>query len=551
MAFRAVKAGYSGYVSVAPAPIEPVTSGKYKQGSFAFSAPLKLAGPDDLLFLNQDLEPRAAFDGLGNIYVAAIQGTPAGTDVWKSMDGGSSFSYLGQPDGAQAAAALGGRGGGLGGGDEDIVIGSSGRVYVASLFGVERPLTLTMSSSSNGGGAWVVNPLSQTFPVVDRQWLASRGDNELYMTFQQEGVLLVGTNSLFCVKSTDGGITFPQITEITTPEIGVQPGFQGNLAIDPRNGYLYNVFVGHLANELYLARSTDGGKSFIIGLIYRGPIGTSVSYVFPIISVDRGGNPHVVFSNGHNIYLTSSPDAGASWTTPVRVNNGADSKTSISPWIDAGDAGKVDIMWWGTSASNNLDANAQWKVGFAQVLNAFAKTPTITQNPVTGVFHSGPICVNGTGCASGTRSLAEYASTTVYRDGRAMIVFPDDKNNAQPQTYFTKQTNGPSIISQNGSIAARGEIPRPKKPDRYWLEPNFPNPFNPVTTIRYSIPDEGLVSVSVFNLLGQEIRTLVNVVQGPGEYAIRFDASDLPSGMYYYRLTSGGYTSVRKLLFLK
>ena len=74
-------------------------------------------------------------DAVGNLYVAAIQGVPAGTDMWKSIDGGNTFTYIGEPDGTQAAAALGGGTGvGIGGGDEDLGVGSNGNLYLASLW---------------------------------------------------------------------------------------------------------------------------------------------------------------------------------------------------------------------------------------------------------------------------------------------------------------------------------------------------------------------------------------------------------------------------------
>src|SRR5439155_26673462 len=127
--------------------------------------------------------------------------------------------------------------------------------------GVGAPLAATMCVSSNGGALWTANPWAQNVPIVDRQWIAPHGANEVYLTYQQEGVLLVGTSSIFVLKSTDGGLTFPQVVEVTTPELGVQPDFQGNIAVDQPTGTVYTVFIGHPGNTLYIARSTDGGKS--------------------------------------------------------------------------------------------------------------------------------------------------------------------------------------------------------------------------------------------------------------------------------------------------
>jgi len=88
-------------------------------------------------------------------------------------------------------------------------------------------------------------------------------------------------------------------------------------------------------------------------------------------------------------------------------------------------------------------------------------------------------------------------------------------------------------------------------PETYTLAQNFPNPFNPSTTIQYTIPQTGKVMLRIYNVLGQVTQILVNEVQTPGTYWEEFDASLLASGVYFYRLTSGDYTEVRKMLFMK
>jgi hypothetical protein len=89
-------------------------------------------------------------------------------------------------------------------------------------------------------------------------------------------------------------------------------------------------------------------------------------------------------------------------------------------------------------------------------------------------------------------------------------------------------------------------------PEGYSLVQNYPNPFNPGTLIRYSVPTADHVSVKVLNALGEEVATLVNEVRHAGEYDLRFDGSALPSGMYFYRMTtSSGYSETRKMVLLK
>jgi len=87
--------------------------------------------------------------------------------------------------------------------------------------------------------------------------------------------------------------------------------------------------------------------------------------------------------------------------------------------------------------------------------------------------------------------------------------------------------------------------------DDFTLYQNYPNPFNPATTISYSIPKDGLVTLKVYDLLGREIASLVNEHQTAGNYSMEFTARDLTSGIYFYTLTSGSFVDTRKLILLK
>ncbi len=88
-------------------------------------------------------------------------------------------------------------------------------------------------------------------------------------------------------------------------------------------------------------------------------------------------------------------------------------------------------------------------------------------------------------------------------------------------------------------------------PGAFILEPNFPNPFNPSTTIQYQLPVRAHVILRVFSLLGQERVRLVDEVQDAGAQEATLDASELPSGVYIYRLEAGGFVEVKKLVVLK
>ena len=88
-------------------------------------------------------------------------------------------------------------------------------------------------------------------------------------------------------------------------------------------------------------------------------------------------------------------------------------------------------------------------------------------------------------------------------------------------------------------------------PVDYSLSQNYPNPFNPVTTLEYSIPKSGLVTLDVYDVLGKKIATLVNESQDAGNYQIEFKGNYLPSGTYFYRIQSGNFIRVRKMILLK
>ena len=88
-------------------------------------------------------------------------------------------------------------------------------------------------------------------------------------------------------------------------------------------------------------------------------------------------------------------------------------------------------------------------------------------------------------------------------------------------------------------------------PENCSLKQNYPNPFNPTTTIEYTLPRASFVTLTVYDLLGREIHTLVNEPQLPGNHSIVFDALDIPSGVYFYKLQSEHFSETRKMLLVR
>jgi hypothetical protein len=91
----------------------------------------------------------------------------------------------------------------------------------------------------------------------------------------------------------------------------------------------------------------------------------------------------------------------------------------------------------------------------------------------------------------------------------------------------------------------------PSKEFCFALYQNYPNPFNPTTTISFSIPSPAFISLKVYDILGNEVATLVNQERPAGEYEINLDASNLTSGVYFYRLNAGRFTEMKKMILMK
>jgi hypothetical protein len=104
--------------------------------------------------------------------------------------------------------------------------------------------------------------------------------------------------------------------------------------------------------------------------------------------------------------------------------------------------------------------------------------------------------------------------------------------------YFLNGTS--SIVTQSSGVA-----------DRFNLSQNYPNPFNPVTTINFDVPVSTYVNLTVYDINGRQVETLVNGNKSEGKYSVNFDASMLPSGTYIYRLAAGNYSAMRKMVVVK
>jgi photosystem II stability/assembly factor-like uncharacterized protein len=135
-----------------------------------------------------------------------------------------------------------------------------------------------------------------------------------------------------------------------------------------------------------------------------------------------------------------------------------------------------------------------------------------------------------------------------YRGPGTQLFYHLTKSRAGATLWAVRSTGGISRYGQpiTGVTPISSEVP-----SSYSLSQNYPNPFNPVTKINYELPKSGLVTMKVYDVLGQEVATLVNEVKNAGTYNVEFNGASLSSGIYFYKLESNGFSDIKKMMLIK
>ena len=148
-----------------------------------------------------------------------------------------------------------------------------------------------------------------------------------------------------------------------------------------------------------------------------------------------------------------------------------------------------------------------------------------------------------------------YTLTGVSLSDAIGVTAYDKSFNAANENVSTivndNMTNGNESWFTNASTVTGITDKINQLPGEYNLSQNYPNPFNPTTTINYSIVKEGNVSLSVYDLVGSKVTTIVNGYKPAGSYSVHFDGSNLASGIYMYRLESENYSATKKFILMK
>jgi photosystem II stability/assembly factor-like uncharacterized protein len=349
-----------------------------------------------------------------------------------------------------------------------------------------------LSVSSDRGSTWT------------RRVISSPG-REIDGIVVYEGQILAATCGHGILRSSDGGSTwFPS-----------NSGLQ-NLCTESIVRIDTNLFVGTWTG-LYISR--NGGSTWEIVLATEGTVYDVTKYDSDLLAASWGG-------------VFRSSDAGSTW---VRSDSGM-SGCSVTSIVRSGDMvlastpcavyKSTDQGWTWTSSSAGLPNNS-WIGVLLKVGNC-----VYVANYLDGVFSSRD---DGTTWQSLSGPLPKYVQALAADDSMLYA-----------GTYSSGVWRHPLVSSLVSSVRQEGGAPI-----AFSLSQNFPNPFNPSTTIRFALPKSGHVELRVYNTLGQEVATLMNEEKNAGTYSAQWNAGSVASGVYFYRLKAGEYTQIRKLLLLK
>ena len=232
----------------------------------------------------------------------------------------------------------------------------------------------------------------------------------------------------------------------------------------------------------------------------------------------------VKFTNPENAVVHRiTSDWGEGTSDGGTTGKGAPSTAGDATWIHS----IYDSVFWQTPGGDfSMDTSSSIAIGAAGSYT-FPSTATMISD-VTGWLHDsttnlGWIIIGNEKTAQTVKVIDSRESTTPA---------------LRPQLDVTYTVN--VLVNPNNSL-----------PKKFELGQNFPNPFNPATTIRYMIPRNSFVSLTVYNILGSEITSLVGEVQSAGVHTVTFDASALSSGLYFYRLRSEQFTDTKSMILLK
>jgi hypothetical protein len=419
---------------------------------------------------------------------------------------------------------------------------------------------IVCQKSTNAGVTWrdtgsytYFNPPKEQ----DKQWMAvdfthgARG-NWIYCTWTQfdnygSSNPNDSSNILFA-RSTNGGDNWVGVTRINKLAgdcIDDDLTVEGSVPAVGPNGEVYVAWAGPLSfgnYKIFFDKSLDGGNTWlandIIVASQPGGWGYDVAGInrsngLPFTVCDYSNGPYrgtiyvnwtdSVSAGDHDVRIAKSTNGGSNWSAPIRVNDDPAGKEQFLTAMTVDQVtGHVYVVFYDRRnyTTNQTDVYlARSTNGGATFVNErISASPFI---PQTQAFFGDYIDIaahNGK-----VRPVWQRLSSGVLSIWTAIIDFPV------------------AVQNQNNKV-----------PREFSLSQNFPNPFNPSTTIKFKVPrNSNHVLLRIYNTLGEEAAVLVNEALNPGEYEIEWNASNQPSGVYFYTLTDGSFAETKKMVLVK
>ncbi len=370
----------------------------------------------------------------------------------------------------------------------------------------------------DGGAAWV--PVqAANMPAAD--------PGDLFATdgSGKDNTFIFGTYLRRIYRSTDRGITWTR---------SVYSPAQGGIGIavqleDSQHG-LASTYFGELVNQA--AKTTDGGSSWT-PISPNPPVQPSLYY----LSYVPGTAGWYVATSHNNITLPEPTTPGSSYT------------------LDGGDTwNPIDTKPHGPISFS--DDGWGWSGGIGDTIYKIFRDIL----PVELLSFTSSVTGNNIQLSWQTATEINNKGFEVYRNGNKIAFVDGNGTTTEKQDYsFTDKALQSGIynyrlnqIDFDGRQRVVGELTVSLElPGNYSIEQNYPNPFNPSTKIKYSIPVSGFVTLKVFDELGKEVAALVNEVKPAGTYEAEFNAANLSSGIYYYRMQSQNKMFVKKMILLR
>ena len=400
-----------------------------------------------------------------------------------------------------------------------------------------------MFKSSDGGANWNTGADAKG---GDKQWMTidrstGVGTGNIYSYWTSYYSSCMPGNF---TRSTDGGNSFEDCVEVSGNP------YWGTMAVG-NNGELYIVGSAY-TDGLIVAKSstaqTPGATvawDFSTFVDIDGYIASQMQ-VNPVgllgqasIDVDRSngpgrGNVYVLasvvrMSNGDpaDVMFAKSTDGGLTWNFPVQVDD--DPAAYNYQWfgtMSVAPNGRIDVVWLDTrddlTSSDNSALYYSYSLDQGETWSVNEKLSPVF-NPHIGYPQQD--------------KMGDYFD--MQSDDAGVHLAWANTLNDEEDVYYSHIT--PPVTG----------IGNPQKTDNYLTVTCYPNPFRDITTIRYQIPGEDNVKLSIYNVCGQEITTLVNKEQPAGIYTFSYASSDLPEGYYYCRLTSGSLNKMTSLVKVK